>query len=222
MAVPLVGPAGENRFTLRGSAIRSGASGGAANPEVTLASLLVQGAWPATPPDPVLALHVEAQQIGLPPDRRWPLGPRIARLEGDLQIRKALRPLPGTGLAARVAAWRDRGGSVEVARLGLSWGALELSGRAVLGLDRRLQPQGTGSARISDPDAVLDGLRANGVLTAQAAAVGKVLLSLLARPAAPEDGKPAHPTVELPVTLEDQLMSIAGYGAVRLPALVLP
>jgi hypothetical protein len=151
----------------------------------------------------------------------WPLGPTVENVVADLALNGPLPRAKDLGvkeLVERTAAWRDAGGTLQVQRLILDWGALNLTGSATIALDDQLQPMGAGTVHITDPAAALDGLRQNGVLGDKEAFAAKALLALLVKPAGDAD----KPAVDLPFTLQDRRLSISRYGVARLPRLPLP
>jgi hypothetical protein len=172
---------------------------------------------PAAPQGEALcdfSLSVEA--IGLPPDFDWALGPRIEQLtlEGALD-----GPLPrGRGLVARARQWRDGGGALEVRDFSLDWGPLDLSAKATLALDDRLQPMGTGTARLTGFAATLNAMADGGVMPRQAATLTTAMLTLLSH--TPSDD--AEPEVEVPLTLQGRTLSLRQIPLTRLPALDWP
>ncbi|MBN9561416.1 MAG: DUF2125 domain-containing protein [Alphaproteobacteria bacterium] len=193
-------------------------SGKEAASGLTIGLLQVHGeVRPAAPQgEPVLAFTTSAEAIGLPPDVRWALGSRIS----SLSINGALNgPLPRVpGLVHRATAWRDGGGSLAIQRLALGWGPLGLTGSATLALDMRLQPMGTGTARIVGYAETLDALAASGAITKQAAMAAKALAGLIAR--IPADG--GRPEIEVPLTLQDRTLSIRQIPLARIPELLWP
>ncbi len=164
-------------------------------------------------------LTVAARRIALPPGRPWLLGPAIETLAWDLALSG---PVPPAGdpaardLAARAEAWRDGGGTLTLRRLELAWGEVTLTGSATLALDARLQPMGTGTARLAGHDAALRALATAGALSPRSAAAAGAVLSLLARPQ-PGGGPPA---VEAPLGLQDRTLSLGRIPLLRLPELV--
>jgi hypothetical protein len=174
-------------------------------------------AKPAAPQGEALCnFSLSAQAIGLPPDFDWALGPRIEQLtlEGALD-----GPLPrGRGLAARAAQWRDGGGALEVRDFSLDWGPLDLSAKATLALDDRLQPMGTGTARLTGFAATLNAMADAGVMPQQAATLATAMLTLLSH--APDDD--AEPEVEVPLTLQGRTLSLRKIPLARLPTLDWP
>lgn len=172
---------------------------------------------PAAPQgEPALSFSSSAEAIGLPPGPRWALGGRISSLSIDGALNGPLSRQPG--LAHRATEWRDSGGTLDIRRVALGWGPLGLSGSATLALDMRLQPMGTGTARIVGYAETLDALAAAGAIARSAAMASKALAGLIAR--TPEEGGPAE--VEVPLTLQDRALSIRQIPIARIPELIWP
>ena len=166
--------------------------------------------------EPAVSLSMSAEAIGPPPEAARLLGPRIANIGVDGALDG---PLPhGRTLADRATDWRDEGGTLEIQRLKLNWGPLDLSASATLALDDQLQPMGTGTARVVGYAETLDALAAHGVLSKSAATAAKAVLSLLAH--TPDDG--GAPDVEVPLTLQYRTLSMRQVPLVRLPELDWP
>ena len=163
-----------------------------------------------------LAIQASAEAIALPSGLPWALGGRIssASIEGALSGPVSRAP----ALAQRAAAWRDGGGTLEVQRFALGWVPLGVTGSATLTLDSRLQPMGTGDARIVGYAEALDGLASGGAITSRTALAIKALAGLIA--ATPDTGGP--PQVEVPVTLQDRTLSIRQIPLARMPTLAWP
>jgi hypothetical protein len=161
--------------------------------------------------EPALAFSLHAEAISPPPALARLLGARIANLtaEGALD-----GPMPrARSLVERAAGWRDGGGTLEIQRLALNWGPLDLTTSATLALDEQLQPMGAGSARVVGYAETLDALAAHGVISKSAVTAAKAVLSLLAH--SPDDGSP--PDVEVPLTLQYRTLSMRQVPLVRLP-----
>ncbi len=164
-----------------------------------------------------VSLRVDVRAVRLPAGVRWPLGRQVAAfaLHGTLD-----GPVPPPGdPAARLRAWQHGDGRMVVRHLDLRWGPLNASLEARLGLDRALQPTGTGQAVVSGYAHTLDTLAANGALPNDAALAGKALLSVMASPPG-ADGAPSE--ITLPLTLKDGVLSLRGVPLLRLPPLALP
>jgi hypothetical protein len=163
------------------------------------------------PGEPTATFSLKAEAINPPQGVARLLGPRIANLEADGALNG---PVPaGHTLAEQAAAWRDGGGSLEVKRLAVVWGPLDLTASATLALDDQLQPMGAGSARLVGYAETLDMLASRAAISRSAATATKAVLSLMAH--SPEDGSP--PDVEVPLTLQYRTLSMRQVPLVRLP-----
>jgi len=158
-----------------------------------------------------LALEIKARGVGLPDKGRWPLGATITRLEADISL--ASPALSGQAPAEQARAWRDWGGKLNVSRLALKWGPLDMTGSALLGLDKTLQPAGTGQAQMRGWAAALDALANGGTLPVGVAQTAKAMLGLMVSVPGENGGEPA---VTLPMTLKDSQVSVGSIPLLRL------
>jgi len=177
---------------------------------------LLKGHLELPPAPQAVGFLLAAEAIGLPP-RAWPdvtdaLGSRLSSLsiEGSLT-----GPWPAMAdPAAQARAWRAGGGALRIGRLAMGWGPLGMSLTARLTLDAELQPAGTGAAHIIGFARTLDALAASHAIGANAALAGKALLGLIAQPAGAEAD-----AVDLPLTVQDRMLSVRTAPLLRLPAL---
>ena len=95
---------------------------------------------------------LSATDIALPsslaPSLTLSFGSPIASLSTTGRINFAVE-FSASSLVTQARQWRDRGGSIELSQALLLWGPLDLSGKAILTLDDRLQPKGNARARIA-------------------------------------------------------------------------
>ena len=151
------------------------------------------------PPDHKTAtfdLDLQSEGLRVPHDLSLPLGPDIARLQVKAQV---LGGIAGRPWAESLAAWRDAGGTVEVARLAASYGPLALRANGTLALDDGLQPVGAFTARIQGFFETINTLRGKGLIRSRDAVAAKLVLGILAKK--PAGGGPA--TFSLPLTLQE-------------------
>jgi len=148
-------------------------------------------AWivlPSNPPrghtDPKMALAINARQVQLPAAIA-PLGDTIDDLDFGVTVKGAF---PGGKLATAVAAWRDKGGTIELDNLRLNWGGLGATGTGTIALDQELQPIGGFSGAIQGYDRILTALVESGHMRATDAGLARIALTMLAK--AGPDGKP--------------------------------
>jgi hypothetical protein len=180
--------------------------------EMSIALFRGHLAWnpQAVPGAPAITLAASAEAIGLPVSVRWPLGSHISSVSLSAALDGWLPD--GAGPAQRAAAWRRKGGQLEVERLALGWGPLGLSVAGTLKLDANLQLIGSGNAHIVDYAATLDRLAANGAISPHTAVAVKAVVSLLSPQ---QSGEP----IDVPVVLEDHRLSIQSIPLARLPTL---
>ncbi|MBI3708237.1 MAG: DUF2125 domain-containing protein [Proteobacteria bacterium] len=158
--------------------------------------------------DATVGLH----EITLPAAPPNGFGPRIARAEADLNFKGAL---PAGRLAEAVAVWRDDGGTIEINRVAVVWGPLDVDGSGTLALDDELRPMGAFTTRLRGYGAAIDTLVGAGQIQPRQAAAIKIALNLLARSAQP--GTPSQVTV--PVTAQDGRLFVSGFPFLRLAPL---
>ncbi len=191
------------RATLEVAGLRSEPDG------VTVAKLDGDLHWGGT----AAMVSVRASGIGAPAGARWPFGPAVAELTVDATLDG---PWPNEhDISKAAAAWRDGGGSLKLTHLAVIWGRLTASGTATVTLDGQLQPKGTGTVRIVDPEAALRALTDNGVIDSRAALATRALLALMTH--AQANGGP--PEVEIPLTLQNQRLSMGQVPLAKLPPL---
>ena len=162
----------------------------------------------------VVMFSIAAQSVLLPAGMHFALGREL----GDLALEGVLNgpwPVGDKDPAELATAWRDAGGSLELHRIAVGWGAGRMDATATLALDEDLQPMGAGSGKIAGYNAALDALSANAMLTRSAAQAAKAVLSLLAN--TPSDGQPEE--VEVPLTLQFRTLSVRQVPLIRFPEL---
>ncbi len=157
-----------------------------------------------------LQLQVQAHGIGLPDKGRWPLGATVSRLAADIGL--ASPALSGRSPLEQARAWRDWGGAVDITRLAVKWGPLDMSASATLGLDDKLQPAGHGRADVRGWEATIDALANGGTIPDGVAQTAKAVLGLMA-PAPGADGGAAP--LSVPLTLKDSTVSIGTIPLLR-------
>jgi hypothetical protein len=150
-------------------------------------------------------VSIEAHGLQLPDNGRWPLGATIGDLATDIMV--ASPALSGQAASDQARAWRDWGGALTLERLALRWGPLDMDLHASMGLDDKLQPAGTGTARLAGWSQSLDALARAGTLTQGVAQTAKVILTSLA----PADGS----ALVLPFTLRESTVSVGRVPVMR-------
>ncbi len=163
-----------------------------------------------------MTLSADAEAITLTGEAARPLGPQISRLQLEAVSTGTL----ATGQDARAVAatWRASGGALQIRDLRLLWGPLDLTASGTLALDENLQLQGDGTAHAVGYAETLDALATHAVLTRAAATAAKAVLSLLAN--YPANG--AAPSVDVPLTLKNGVLTMHQVPLVRVPQIVWP
>lgn len=139
-------------------------------------------------------LAFDARDVALGDYARLAPAPVMEKAALRLQVRGAA-PLPMT--AASLAAWRDAGGTLEVADLSADWGPAALQAEGSLSLDEDLRPLGALTVTMRRPGLIVRWLKAHGLIDARTA--GLLSETVASMQAALGPGEP----VTLPLTLQD-------------------
>ncbi|MBM3487740.1 MAG: DUF2125 domain-containing protein [Alphaproteobacteria bacterium] len=167
---------------------------------------------PRAPDDKTLAgplVLAAFDAVRLPAEPRPVLGPEIARLE----VEAVVTGLDDASPPGTLEAWRSAGGTVEIRRLHMRWGPLDLAADGTLALDQALQPMGAATARIGGWREVIDHLAAGGAVPTRDAAMAKSALQLLARPT-PEGGRSE---IRVPLTVQASTLYLGPVKLLRVP-----
>jgi hypothetical protein len=111
--------------------------------------------------------------------------------------------------------WRDGGGTVEVARLNLAYGFLDVWANGTMALDGDMQPIGAFTAKVEGFFPLVDALKEKGLVRARDAVTAKVVLGVLAKK--PADGGP--PTLNLPLTVQGRKVYAGPLALAQVPAI---
>lgn len=141
-------------------------------------------------------LSFSGKGIELPKESEPPLGSYVSVVECQASLMGAIPPGPP---AEAAKTWREEGGTIEVHRLHLVWGPLEIEAGGTLALDSNLQPIGALSAIVRGFSETVDALVAGGMVRPADGDTAKQVLGLLAK--APKRGGP--PELTVPVTLQN-------------------
>jgi len=149
----------------------------------------------------------------LPEDEDLPLGSRFDLIQGETALMGALRSAPATAVA--IQDWRDEGGTLEVLRLNLRWGDLDVEGKGTLALDGEMQPMGALTTSIRGYKPVLETLAEKGIIKASQATTAKVILGLLAK-----RGTDGRKTLSVPLTVQERKLNIGPIHLLDLPPII--
>jgi hypothetical protein len=171
--------------------------------------------------EPALTLQFAAEDAALP--QAWlrtpalaGFGPRLTQLEFDGSLYGSVLPLPS--LREQLDAWRASEGKLDVRKLRLAWGDLDAGLRLSARLDPALQPALTGTLSVTNPNAALDSLARSGLIQRRALDGTKFAVGMLTR--RPPNGGP--PVAEIPISLQNGVVSAAQIPLSRLPPVVWP
>ncbi|MEQ9640096.1 MAG: DUF2125 domain-containing protein [Alphaproteobacteria bacterium] len=132
---------------------------------------------PGQSPDVNLELASSAEQLSAQGLGPMPFGQVIDKLALESKLRGVI---DGPSPDAALAAWRDAGGTVDIDRLLLLWGDLQLETSGTLALDEALRPLGALTARMTGQNAVIDLAVAKGQMSTGAGSAAKAALGVLA------------------------------------------
>lgn len=156
-------------------------------------------------------IELDAHDVTLPAGTASPFGAEAARLATRIELMGT--GLPAAPSARALAAWSTDGGTIEVRRLQVQHGALTLNGEGTVALDGMLQPVGAFTARMSGYNQALDQLASAGLVRPKDGALAKIVLGVLAK--VPPGGGPKQ--IEVPLTLQDRVLSVGPISLLRVP-----
>jgi hypothetical protein len=166
---------------------------------------------------PSARFAIELDDVALPQDMfpaafRKPID--TARLRGEI-----MGPFRPDFNRAAATAWRDLGGTMEITTFELRWGALTVNAVGTMALDEDLQPLAALTATVTGFNETIDALRAAGAIQQKEAEAAKALLNLLAKPPRLLGGPPE---IAVPVTIQNQRLSLGPVALLTLPRLNWP
>lgn len=207
---------GETVVALEGSQIRLQVNGQEAT-TIDRLSIETVGLRSTDHLEPSARFAVAVDELMLPQGRL----PEAFRARVDLGRLKGqvLGPVGPEVTRAQVTAWRDLGGTVEIERLELRWGPLTVVAVGTLALDEDLQPLAALTATITGYAETVDALRTAGALQPKEAEAAKSLLKLLAKPPRLLGGPPE---IAVPLTIQNQRLSLGPVALLTLPRLDWP
>jgi hypothetical protein len=174
---------------------------------------------PNAPPrghlDPLVFLTFSGANVAAANFGFAPFGNRIERMSGAATVRGVARPGP---VAAVIDAWRRDGGAVDVGVFRIVWGPLDLNSSGTLALDEALRPLGAFTAKVRDFTKVVDALVDGKQIERGVAAMAKIGLGLMAKPA--KDG--GAPVLTVPLSAQDGKLYAGPLKILDLAPLPLP
>jgi hypothetical protein len=120
--------------------------------------------------------------------------------------------LPSGPLSQALAAWRDGGGTIEVAKLRLKWGKLDIDGAGTFALDSEQRPLAASNVRLQGYGQALDDLAKAGVVRGRDAIAARLMMGLLAR-----SGRTGKDEVTVSITVQDGWFNVGPARLFRVP-----
>lgn len=161
--------------------------------------------------------EISIRDMHIPPFRGLPLGNGFQRLSARFNVKGRLLGA-GSGGAAALARWRDGGGTIDLKGVHVENGPLNVQGAGTLALDGDLQPVGSFTAKIEGLFALLDQLRAQGILRDRDVVTAKLVLgALFQRP-----GNGAPPALSMAITVQNRKLFIGPVQIAEFPRVVWP
>jgi hypothetical protein len=157
-----------------------------------------------------LAISAEIDKLVLPSDPRMVLGHSLTHAKLEARV---MGSIPAGPLKPALAAWSGEGGIVQIDGLALDWPPLGLSGKGTLALDRDMQPILASTSTLRGLFEAIDALTRAGTVRAKDAGLAKIVLGMLARPAA--DGVPE---LTVPLTVQNRTLYIGPAALLKVPA----
>jgi hypothetical protein len=160
--------------------------------------------------EPRLTLAVNARQMVLPVGV-GPLGDAIDELDFGAAVKGTI---PAGRLPEALAAWRDAGGTIELDKLHLKWGALDATASGTIALDQELQPSAALSGGIQGYDEILTALVERGQMRATDAGLARIALRMLAK-----SGAGGAPEIRTAFTIQNGQMFLGPARLGKIPRL---
>lgn len=163
--------------------------------------------------DTEISFRIFADNAAPPPFLKDILNETIDHFEMNARLIK----LP-TGLPNEIVLrdWQQYNGAIDITKLVLSWGPLDLKGQGKLRLDRNLQPEGEIKLKAAGLTWIFDGLARAGILKENPTKLMMIGLSMFSNRNAPD----ARPSFTLPVIIKNRRVFIGPVVALELPEFV--
>ncbi len=166
----------------------------------------------ADPQTPTVRFALDAGGVTAPAAFALPFGDSIAQLFLEGQILGYIEPGPAPESLAR---WRDAGGVLEISRLNVNYGPLNMWSAGAMALDPQLQPIGAFTAKVKGFFEAVSRLRKAGLINGKAALTATVMLGAMARKS--KEGGPS--TLNLAFTIQDRKIYAGPAPLAEVPAI---
>lgn len=144
-----------------------------------------------------------------------PLGGEVQQLVVEARLMGSLEDAP---LSQSLEDWRDNGGTIEIVKMHLQHGPLNIKADGTLALDDHLQPIGALSARVEGFFETIDALKALGAINPRTAITAKIVLGVLSRK--PAGGGPA--ILNLALSAQGQRLYAGPLELMKIPEIQWP
>lgn len=113
--------------------------------------------------------------------------------------------------------WRENGGVVDIRGLELQFSGIDISGNATLAVDAKRRLEGAGVLKLRETGRLLDAMQNGGHLNSAVTLGLKLAAEALEK--TPEKGEDLRPFVEVPFSVLDGSISVAGFSVSRVTPL---
>ena len=118
---------------------------------------------------------------------------------------------------ATASAWHAEGHAIQIKRIDVKGGRIDVDADGTLALDGNLQPVGAFALRARKHESLLNAMAETGWLSHSNATIAKLTFGLLAKTNAQNE-----PYVTLPVSLQDRTVSLGPISVARIPFMAWP
>ncbi len=164
---------------------------------------------------PTFGFKFDLDDAQFPRQLKLPLGHSLAKLLGEGKVLGVIRDPRSVDDLAR---WRDAGGTLEMDRIEVKYGALFVRANGTFAFDGDMQPVGAMTANIQGFFSTIKALRDAKLIRSRDATMANLVLGALSR--RPDDGGPA--SISLPLSLQDGKLSAGPIPLMTVPPIQWP
>ena len=164
---------------------------------------------------PTFGFSVDLNGVKFPRQLKLPLGHSLAKLLAEGKVMGRINDIRSFD---DLAGWRDAGGTLELERIEIKYGALFARATGTFAFDRKMQPVGAVTANIQGLFSTINALRDAKIIRSRDATMATLVLGALSR--RPDNGGPA--SVSLPFSLQDGLLTAGPVTLMKVPPIKWP
>ncbi|MEN8236574.1 MAG: DUF2125 domain-containing protein [Pseudomonadota bacterium] len=162
--------------------------------------------------DDLMNVQISLQDLTLPVLSEFPFGDNLQKL----QLQTSLSgEIAGDTLHDRINSWYESDGTLEVAKLQLQWGPLEITAEGTTTVDEHLQPMGAFSAHVGGLDKTLAAFVKAGWLDEKVSRLVRLGLGFLTESLQGEAEASAR--YQLPLTVQSGRLFIGPVSVAKVP-----